>query len=52
MVLTPRLNGAGTRSAEGTNTGYENGEAMASVGVRVEPKVRHFSKDGKEFLTH
>ena len=26
--------------AEGTNTGHENGEAMASVGVRVEPTVR------------
>jgi hypothetical protein len=38
--LTPRLTGAGARSAEGTNTGQENGEAMASVGVRVEPTVR------------
>jgi hypothetical protein len=38
--LTPRLTGAGARSAEGTNTGHENGEAMASVGVRVEPTVR------------
>jgi hypothetical protein len=38
-VLTPRLTGAGARSAEGTNTGHENGEAMASVGVRVEPTV-------------
>ena len=26
--------------AEGTNTGHEDGEAMASVGVRVEPTVR------------
>ena len=25
---------------EGINTGHENGEAMASVGVRVEPTVR------------
>ena len=40
MVLTPRLTGAGARSAEGTNTGHKNGEAMASVGVRVEPTVR------------
>ena len=40
--LTPRLTGAVARSAEGTNTGHENGEAMASVGVRVEPPVRHF----------
>ena len=40
MGLTPRLTGAGARSAEGTNTGHENGEAMASVGVRVEPTVR------------
>ena len=38
--LTPRLTGAGARRAEGTNTGHENGEAMASVGVRVEPTVR------------
>ena len=38
--LTPRLTGAGARSAQGTNTGHENGEAMASVGVRVEPPVR------------
>ncbi|MBK7353898.1 MAG: hypothetical protein IPJ05_10505 [Nitrosomonas sp.] len=39
--LTPRLTGAGARSAEGTNTGHENAEGMASVGVRVEPPVRH-----------
>jgi hypothetical protein len=39
--LTPRLTGAGARSAQGTNTGHENGEAMASVGVRVEPPVSH-----------
>jgi len=38
--LTPRLTGAGARSAQGTNTGHENGGAMASVGVRVEPTVR------------
>ena len=38
--LTPRLTGAGARSAEGTNTGHENAEGMASVGVRVEPTVR------------
>jgi hypothetical protein len=38
--LTPRLTGARARSAEGTNTGHKNGEAMASVGVRVEPTVR------------
>jgi hypothetical protein len=38
--LTPKLTGAGARSAEGTNTGHENGEAMASVGVRVELTVR------------
>ena len=37
--LTPRLTGAGARSAEGTNTGHENAEGMASVGVRVEPTV-------------
>ena len=33
--LTPRLTGAGARSAEGTNTGHENAEGMASVGVRL-----------------
>jgi hypothetical protein len=38
--LTPELTGAGARSAQGTNTGHENGEAMASVGVRVERFVR------------
>jgi hypothetical protein len=38
--LKPRLTGAGARSAEGTNTGHENAEGMASVGVRVEPTVR------------
>jgi hypothetical protein len=38
--LTPRLTGAGARSAEGTHTGHENAEGMASVGVRVEPTVR------------
>ena len=38
---TPRLTGAGARSAEGTNTGHENAEGMASVGVRVEPPVSH-----------
>jgi hypothetical protein len=41
--LTPKLTGAGARSAQGTNTGHENGEAMASVGVRVERPVRRFS---------
>src|SRR5574343_770432 len=38
--LTPWLTGAGARSAEGTDMGHENGEAMAHVGVRVEPPVR------------
>jgi hypothetical protein len=38
--LTPRLTGAGARSAEGTNIGHENAEGMAYVGVRVEPTVR------------
>ena len=40
--LTTELTGAGARRAQGTNTGHENGEAMASVGVRVEPPVSHF----------
>jgi hypothetical protein len=38
--LTPKLTGAGARSAQGTNIGHENGEAMANVGVRVERFVR------------
>ena len=38
--LTPRLTGAGARSAEGTNMGHENAEGMAHVGVRIEPTVR------------
>ena len=38
--LTPRLTGAGARSAEGTNISHENAEGMAYVGVRVEPPVR------------
>ena len=42
FCLTPRLTGAGARSAQGTNTGHKNAEGMASVGVRVEPPVRHF----------
>ena len=38
--LTPRLTGAGARSAEGTDMGHEDAEGMAHVGVRVEPPVR------------
>ena len=38
--LTPWLTGAGSRRLEGTDIGHENGEAMAYVGVRVEPTVR------------
>jgi len=37
--LTPRLTGARGRRPAGTNTGHQNREAMASVGVRVEPRV-------------
>ena len=40
ICLTNELTGAGARRAEGTNTGHENGEAMASVGVHVELTVR------------
>ena len=40
VSLTPWLTGAVARSAEGTDIGHENGEAMAYVGVRVEPPVR------------
>jgi hypothetical protein len=39
-VLTPRLTGAGARSAQGTKTGQQNAEGMARFGVRVEPPVR------------
>ena len=47
--LTPWLTGAGSRRLEGTDIGHENGEAMASVGVRltaqlgviVEPRATH-----------
>jgi len=46
---TPRLTGAGARSAQGTNTGHENGEAMASVGVRVEPTVRNLRRNHWSF---
>ena len=38
--LTPRLTGAGSRRLEGTDIGHQNREAMAYVGVRVEPTVR------------
>jgi hypothetical protein len=38
--LTPKLTGAGARSAEGTNAGHENAEGMACIGVRVERPVR------------
>jgi len=37
--LTPRLTGAGGRRPQDTKAGHENGEAMASFGVRVEPTV-------------
>ena len=38
--LTPRLTGAGGRRPQGTNMGHQNREAMAHIGVRVEPTVR------------
>jgi hypothetical protein len=38
--LTPELTGAGARSAQGTNIGHQNREAMANVSVRVERFVR------------
>ena len=34
------LTGAGSRRLEGTSIGHQNREAMANVGVRVEPTVR------------
>lgn len=38
--LTLRLTGVGVRSAEGANTSHESGDALVSIGVRVEPTVR------------
>ncbi len=38
--LTQRSPAPEPDRAEGTNTGHENGEAMASVGVRVQRPVR------------
>ena len=38
--LTPKLTGAGARSAQGTTMGHQNREAMAHGGVRVERRVR------------
>ena len=40
ISLTPRVTGAGARSTEGADTGHENAEGLASVGVGVEPTVR------------
>lgn len=41
MLINAQVNRR--RSAKGNNAGHENGEAMASVGARVEPTVRrHF----------
>lgn len=34
------VNRRGSRRLEGTKIGHQNREAMAYVGVRVEPKVR------------
>jgi hypothetical protein len=49
--LTPELTGAGARSAQGTNIGHENGEAMANVGVRVERFVR-LGRVGRVWQVH
>ena len=49
--LTPKLTGAVARSAEGTNTGHENAEGMACVGVRVERPVR-LASVGAGFGSH
>jgi hypothetical protein len=38
--LTPKLTGAGARSAQGTDMGHEHAEGMAHVGVHVERTVR------------
>ena len=49
--LTPWLTGAGSRRLEGTNIGHQNREAMAYVGVRVEPPVR-LGHEGTVFDLH
>lgn len=36
------VTGAGARSAEGADTGYDNAESIACVGVRVARPVRYF----------
>ena len=41
MGSTPKLTGAGERSAEGTDTAHENAAGMACIGARVERLVRH-----------
>jgi hypothetical protein len=44
--LTPELTGAGGPTGpQGTNIGHQNREAMANVGVRVEPTVRLVEND-------
>ena len=42
--LTPRLTGAGARSAEGTATGHENAAGMVCSGFRVEHTFRLWRK--------
>lgn len=44
--MMPWLTGAGVRSVQGTSTGHENGEAMASVSARVEPPVTPHAGEG------
>ena len=51
LSLTPRLTGAGARSAQGTNSGHENAEGMPAVCVRVEPTVR-LRRVGRDWQVH
>lgn len=40
------------RSAKGTNTGHENAEGIASVGVCVEPPVSPMAMPVRIFSSH
>ena len=51
ISLTPWLTGAGSRRLEGTNIGHQNREAIAYVGVRVEPTVR-LGREVEELATN
>ena len=40
-----------TEGAEGTNTGHENAEGMASVGVRLTAQLGHIFEQPREVVT-